>query len=355
MSSNITAVQPAETSLFMREGQKHILVGKDDKGLQKQVVRQVSADATLQATLRNLLPQQASIQKLLSSLVQVLRGGEDVNISPQTRNAVKALLEKLPNAQEIKATATLRKALQNSGVFFEANLLAGAEPNSLAMDFKVLLLRLKALIRKSDGNVATRARKHHKSKEKSPQDTTTPSTGKLRLPSGTVSREQIELPADLKSSSYINKELIKHLDASIARVQLCQVASLQQDNMTQSHWLIELPLRFQERVDIIRLDIRKKSTDKGDQAQEQWHTQVSLNFNRFGPIQISIHMTQKKVSLAFWAEKKETTSLIQQHADNLRSGFRGLGFEVAKMDCHLGKIEVPDPTSFACSLLDQTI
>jgi len=140
----------AETSLPLQKGQQLTL---QVQSLGQQPVLQIlpaSGDGTLAAAMRLLLPRQAPMTPLLSSLSQ-LAAAPQVPVPGLVKELVRAMVRQMPTVATASTPQGLQRALRESGVFLERKLVTPPAPagagSPAAADFKASLLRLLQLLR----------------------------------------------------------------------------------------------------------------------------------------------------------------------------------------------------------------
>lgn len=140
----------AETSLRLEKGQQLTL---QVQSLGQQPVLRVlspTADMTLTAALRLLLPSQGPMTPLLSSLSQ-LATAPQAAVPGLIQQLIRSVVRQMPTVEAAATPRGLKQALGESGVFLERHLLQGpaqsASVATLGADLKANLLRLLQLLR----------------------------------------------------------------------------------------------------------------------------------------------------------------------------------------------------------------
>jgi hypothetical protein len=145
---------------------------------------------------------------------------------------------------------------------------------------------------------------------------------------------QAQMPAAL-----LRSELLQQAEASVARVQLSQLASLPQGRDTGLEWLLDLPVRRGEETDVWSLGIRRDD-QAGGRGQHTggplWTVQLAFDLPGLGPMQARVSLRGEQVSTWFWATREEALPLLQQHLQELRRELEGSGLQVAELHCLRG-------------------
>lgn len=147
---------------------------------------------------------------------------------------------------------------------------------------------------------------------------------------------QAQQPAPL-----LRAELLQQAEASVARLQLSQLASLPQSRDTGLEWLLDLPVRRGEETDVWSLGIRRDEP-QGGRDQERlgplWTVQLAFDLPGLGPIQARVSLRGEQVSTWFWATREVTMPLLQDHLQELRRELEASGLQVAQLHCLHGSM-----------------
>jgi hypothetical protein len=150
---------------------------------------------------------------------------------------------------------------------------------------------------------------------------------------GTASLQALQ-PAPL-----LRAELLQQAEASLARLQLNQLASLPQGRDTGLEWLLDLPVRRGEETDIWSLGIRRDEGEDGRDPEQQgplWTVQLAFDLPGLGPMQARVSLRGEQVSTWFWATREETMPLLQDHLRELRRELEASGLRVGELHCLRG-------------------
>ncbi|KAA0947297.1 flagellar hook-length control protein FliK [Pseudomonas sp. ANT_H14] len=295
---------------------------------------------------------QGSLEGVLKAL-QNLPRSDDTPV--ELRAAVERLLAGLPDLAQVSNPKALAQLLQNSGVFLEAKLLAGQNPQVPPLDMKGSLLRLvaelmPALPASTSLNAILAANTLAQmlpSFVRSPLGTlgqvgAKPSPGGFPLPERLMQR--LEGEGSLEN-------LLRLAAGAISRLQSHQLSSLEQtgttaDGRLQTTWQLEIPMRTLQ--DIVPLQVKfQREEPAPDKEQPErkierdakkmlWRVELAFDMEPLGPLQVQAQLTQGKLSSQLWATRPFTASLIESHLGSLRERLVSSGLNVGDLDCHLG-------------------
>lgn len=338
--------------------------------------------------LRDVLPRQQPLAPLFTALSRLAAGAAPAqDLAQAVTRLARELFTRLPDTASVATAAGLRQALRDSGLFLETKLAQAATPPGapskatpqqaaeLNRDFKANLLRLVSVLRENSANSApgTTAR--------SPADTgtaalatsspplpaTPANTVATRIPPGLppelgaaaapLQRGQPPLPplspARLAQTleTLSPRELLRQGEGALARVQLNQLTSLPQERHSGLEWLIELPVRRDQDVDLWNLRIsrdpeRKQGRDTGE-AAGGWSVMLAFDLPGIGPMQARVNLRGERISAQFFSQMAGVLPLVHEHLPWLTARLRQAGLQIEDLSCHHGQISTaaaPRPT-----------
>lgn len=345
----------------------------------------------IQAALRAALPQQGGLPPLLANIAQLATARDAPPLAPAVLDAARKLLQRLPSDRQAGTAEGLRRAVDGAGTRLEAKLAQAATGRSPATpigdDFKAGLLRLREALnqalRSPPPPTAARAAATAPAPEVRTQGlppatapTTTsahpagpapahnnPSSANVPtnaaatsrgvaplLPPLTANQPQAQarampFPLTLEPNKWLHG-LTQQVESALARVQLNQLATQPADGEQRQVWLLELPLRRDNGVDVLHLRIEREPehTDSpGARSGNGWTVRLAFDLEGLGPVQSRVGLHGGLVSSAFWAERPETAELLQRHLGTLREQLEAAGLDVAGLTAQLGRPQAPDP------------
>ena len=388
-----------KTDLPLVPGQ-HVLV-KVTGDLQKPSLQLVqlsqSPQDMISQTLRQQLPQQQAQPPLLANVnwaaKQVSVQTSTMNTAPPPQVAVpaplpqsasttalpsqisqiaKAVIDSLPTSQQLRDPNQLFKAMHLSGQYLEHSLqnIATGQPHfNPALDVRSQLLRLAHALRQHTNLPPTPERP-----ASTPSQTSTTPGAAAQLiresihnssqpPPGPASRTQTAQPqaasnaslAQMTDPKLMADELLQQIDGVLARMQGQQLQSLQAEQQGRQMWMMELPVKHEDGVDLFDLRLQRdgKENEQGEQEQS-WSMTLAFDLEGIGPIRVQVGLIAEAITSNFWAELPETRRLFHEHIEHLRSRLNQSGLEVNDLSCQCGI--PPEPTEYLESrLLDERV
>jgi hypothetical protein len=299
---------------------------------------QTAADVTARAT-RDALPRQDGLPPLLANLSQLARQGDaQDNALARLARLVAQVVDSLPSATKVSSGAGLRQALLDSGLFLERNLAqaqASGRPPQINTDLKAGLLRLvNTLLSQTTEQAAA-------SRPAAPAPAS-PSTAVPPL-RGTAPQPQAHVPpvAGDSLTKLDSGELLRQVEAGVARIQLHQLASVPTENRPQPLLSLELPVRQGERTDVFDMRIGKEPR-RGPGQPDVWSVSLAFELQNLGPVRARITVIDKQVSVGLWAERAETASLFEREMGNLQTGLHNAGLAIGQLNCGCGVPPEPE-------------
>jgi len=145
----------AETSLALEKGQQLTL---RVRSLGEQPVLKITtpqAESPVNSAIRLLLPKQGPIPPLLATLGRLTRS-YNPSVPSHINELIRSVVKQMPDIQTAATPQGLKKAISESGVFLERQLLRHHNlthrPVFIDLDFKANLLRLVQLVRQWPGS-----------------------------------------------------------------------------------------------------------------------------------------------------------------------------------------------------------
>lgn len=278
--------------------------------------------AVLAHAWRQVLPREGDLQPLLTRLTTLLPQQSPGTAPAQTgglpaviANALQALGTRLPALETLFTAAGLKRALNDSGVFLEANLgqaAARGEPPAVANDFKAGLLMLVHALHTGGATPSPRA----------------------PVPPGTAPGPAAA-PAEALPPAIAT--VLKEADAALARVEQQQLANLSRPADPPPALLIEVPLRDGDRHGVLRLQVEPDGSGaRTADAEAPWSVTLDFDLAPLGALHARIGVRGDAVSAALWAEQDTTADLVTRHLDELGAALRAAGLTPTALSCQTG-------------------
>ncbi|ABI57151.1 flagellar hook-length control protein FliK [Alkalilimnicola ehrlichii MLHE-1] len=329
----------ARAEIPLREGDRLSLqVAELQPRVTLKVLEHRGREPAINNALRQLLPQQGSLAPLLDQLAASRPGRGEAAAGRQlpapVREAVNALLARIPTAEQAGRPEGFRQALQQAGPLLEARLATLLQPTAqspqaqstaaaqvLNQDLKAALLRLASRIRQQAASGGTPPAGQNRTAGSAPEAT---GRGAAPLPG---------LPAEGLLAT-----LLRQTESALARVQLLQVqtAALEQ----RLDFSLDLPLKDGGELDLLRLRVRDDdSTGSGEDEDggRPLELRLGFDFRRTGPLHAIVRLRGETVSIAWWAERDETVAVLDDLLPRLEARLRAQGFELGYMGCQRGR------------------
>jgi flagellar hook-length control protein FliK len=348
----------AETSLPLKKGQQLTL---QVRSLGEQPVLKIATsggESQIYSAIRLLLPKQGPLPPLLATIVQLAQSSNPA-LPPQINELVRSIVKQMPDIQTAATPQGLKKAVSESGVFLERQLLQqqnqSLRPAFINPDFKANLLRLVQLVRQwPGGSGQTRTNAPHATSTASATTGTAVGAGGTvasSLPAGALAaplRGSIPVPqaalrsnpALLNSVAEFPTELLQQTEAALARIQLHQLAALPREGERGLlEWLFELPIRRGEDLDLWSMRIFSEHRQQQQENRQQgrsWSVQLAFELPGLGAMQVQIQLAGDRVSTRFWAEHQDTLPLLRGHMHELRRALSEAGLDVGELECQAG-------------------
>ncbi|NOX76137.1 MAG: flagellar hook-length control protein FliK [Gammaproteobacteria bacterium] len=260
---------------------------------------------------------------------------------------VRSLMEHLPSAEGIRSAQGVRQAMSQSGVFMEAGLAqavsAAQPPSSLPLDFKGdlvgLLVLLLKLVKTPPG-------------VKMPTGTAPPPLAGAPLQPQTNAQPSLNARTGLMQAVF---ELLRQVEGGLARVRLHQLANSGTDDDGKRSQMLEIPVRADDRIDLIQLRIEREKPQQDDNNPSVWSINLALDLPGLGPVQARVSLVEGTIHTTFWSERADTREHITQHLPELQANLRNAGLSVGALSALRGQppVHPASPTSPLPNLLDE--
>lgn len=317
--------------------------------------------------LQNQQSRQGSLDGLLKALQSLSSPGQTSTLPAGLRASVDQLLTDLPEFSALGDAKSVAKALEESGVFFEAKLLNG-QTQALPQDLKGNLLRLIAQLLPALPNAASAT----------PSASNMPGSLAQALPIfvrnllGSIgqssSRQQalsFPLPARLLQNMDQDADLetlLRLAAAAVSRLQTHQLSSLAQsqtgpEGNVLTTWQLEIPMRNQQ--DIVPLQVKlqrdeSRKKDAKEQAETLWRVELAFDLAPLGPLQVQAQLARGSISSQLWAERPDTANLIDRELGYLRERLSAAGLTVGELACRQGTPPQGQRTTLEQRWIDET-
>ncbi|WP_346394765.1 flagellar hook-length control protein FliK [Pseudomonas syringae] len=303
---------------------------------------------------------QGSLDTLINAL-QNLQSGSPTSTSPAISAPLQAsinqLLADLPDVEQMTTPKGVAQALNASGVFLEARLLAGLNPAQQLPDMKANLMRLIAQILPGlPDNMSYGAAAASNTLARTMPNAIRNALGTLGLVAARTQPSIFPLPSRAVSGGEKEDDLeilLKLAAAAVSRLQSHQLGGLEQtrtnaDGTQVTTWQLEVPMRNAH--DIVPLQVKVQREDKPDQEaaedhdgaeikdtrEKLWKVDLAFDLEPLGPLQVHAQLLRGTLSSQLWAERPDSAALIEHELGYLRERLIACGLAVGELACSQG-------------------
>ena len=315
------------------------------------------------AALATLLPAQGSQAPLLAALWSLSRDPAATAALPgSVQAAIKDLFGRLHTATRAMQPEGLRQAVLASGIFHEAALALGQGGAATAAgDLKSALLSLATQLRAQGrpGPGAGTASTDTGSAHRAPAPATSAAPSPARAMPQTVAfptwiigsaREaappragsppspQARLTADLATPGpqALLDGLRTSTDQALARLALHQWSAVENAESGQLRWLLELPLRSGDGVDLVHLLMERERERSAPDQTPVWRVEMALDLPGLGPVHVRIAVSGDQVGTRLWVSDENTVARVRRELPRLREALEGRQLRVRDLGCAPG-------------------
>ncbi|HEY4732708.1 MAG TPA: flagellar hook-length control protein FliK [Gammaproteobacteria bacterium] len=139
-----------------------------------------------------------------------------------------------------------------------------------------------------------------------------------------------------QSPSQIIEELAQQVKGAIARLQIHQVSSLPTEDNPYPALSFELPLQFENHLDLMQVRIYQDRTSKTAEIPERWSASLAMEMESLGAVYATVTISQRQVWTTLWAEHKSTADIVNQHLQELYKGYNRAGLDAGMTHCNHG-------------------
>ncbi|QYO78649.1 flagellar hook-length control protein FliK [Devosia salina] len=271
-----------------------------------------SPQVVLAQMVQQALSRQDSIVGLTTALAAI--AGKVALPEPVAKAAQQVLAMRMPLDTGPLSGASIKAAVQRSGVFQEALLVSG-QGQAAAGDVKSALLGLRQSLGTWLGNQAPIAQL---------SAVAPPIRGQVpRARSGDGAPP--ELPDDPVE---IGKVLIERTEAALSRLRLHQHASLPDPGAARQdgQWSLDLPVMVAGQQHLLQMQIHRDPEKEADRPEDRgWQVRFAINLAERGEVGAQISLRARTTGVLLWAEDAETAQSLGAAADSLREAIAGVG------------------------------
>lgn len=341
----------AQTSLPLQAGQTLQLqvLQNGELPILKILDRLPAGNPTTDA-LRFALPRQGGLPPLLANLTLLSQNqGQNLpGLNTRLTTLSEQIINQLTPASRIASGPGIRQAVLNSGLFLEAKLMAQVQGSNqnLARDFKAGLLKLHESLLSSREQLPMVEIKSSNQFIQPANSPRPPIAG--NMPQAQASAQPTLTPTGQEGNL---DTLLRQVESALARIQLGQLASLPTDQ-NNAVWMLEVPVRFQERTDLVQMKIKRDGSKNANPEQQTWSIDIAFDLENLGAIHANIRYAQERISAIIWAEREQTQKLFSSHLQELRAQLGNAGLDIAALEVKTGTPKTQQVADTPARLID---
>lgn len=294
------------------------VIGGDDKRLLVDKLPTPAQQANSQ--LKTFLPKQLDASRLMALLPALAAHAE----APE---GVARLLAQLPTPAQLMHANSLQNTLKNSGLFFEQQLAAGIIPPH--GDLKRQLLQLQNDLKRRLTPEASSSLNNGGSPH---------AAGKIdAIARASLPNTLLDILAQSLPNSLLHA-LSQELDGVLSRLVSHQLMHAGDEQKLQQHWLMELPVRDHDGIDLVQIQLSKDRRGAGKDTPQHalWKVSLSIALPDYGAIVATLAQQDECVHITFHAEQAHAHRWLSTHCSALRQRLQDCGLSVGHVQAQRG-------------------
>jgi hypothetical protein len=351
---------------------------------QLQVVAASTEALNLATVLHGAQQQQRPFPPLYANLAQLqqLQNKQQLDALPAlVRERIQTFWRSLPDTSQIQKPAGLKQAMSYSGPFLEAallNIAQGQARSYPALDVQTGLLRLASAIRTQLESASLVRNDRTPAGSQTPDSTLSraaaavettltatdmqkatttpnvatdkpstplPASNDVKPPHPQIPQAQARATASITTltTEHLLEQLLQQTEGGLARILTQQLHAAGHDPQ-RPLWLLELPVRHEDGVDMFDLRIQRDAEEHhraAERAHHTWTVMLAFDLQGLGPVRAQVSLVQDQISTFWWADQASTVDLFHQHLELLQHRITAVGLKVNKLHCQQG---IPDTT-----------
>lgn len=264
-------------------------------------------------------------------------------LAADTNAAVRDLVKQLPSVINLKTASQVKNQILNSGLFIESkiknqilssiqhmqiNKISSDKVNVnikplLENDLGVLLHRIANLIRTQPSttkDIPTQANPSTHNKVAAQQPS--------RIPTEQVSLQNITQREEAMQT------FLRQIESSLTHMQQTQLQTLNESQAGRPVWLMELPVKNGQDIDLFELRIEQDESAQADGERKKiWNITLKFDLTGLGKIKAHITIQNDVISAQFYSENPEVLSLFRENFELLRNKLSCNGLNVGSIEC----------------------
>lgn len=264
-------------------------------------------------------------------------------LSAETNAAVRDLFKQIPSTFNLKTAQQVKNHMQNSGLYIESKIknqilssIHHMQINKISSN--TVKVNVKPLLEQDLG-----AQLHRLASLIRNQLVTTKNTSNQSIPTGNIRQPQAPTPntrveqvslQNITQREEAMQTFLRQIESSLTHMQQTQLQNLNESQVSRPLWIMELPIKNGQDIDLFELRISEEETAQADsEAQKIWNITLKFDLTGLGKIKAHIKMQNDHISAQFYSEKAEVLNLFQENFDFLRGRLNYSGLNVGNIEC----------------------
>ncbi len=162
-------------------------------------------------------------------------------------------------------------------------------------------------------------------------------------PQGRANTENL---AELRQQELLDR-LLQDTAKAIARTRFNQLASRHAESDNRQVWLLELPVRKDDGIDLFQLRIQRDQTDdsKRRRPESRWSVDLAFELEGIGPVHARVCLQDGRIATTLWLGDETGLNLFREHVEELHGRLSEAGLLVGELKLLPGRPAEQDPVA----------
>lgn len=283
-------------------------------------------------------------------------------LAPEVNAILKQVFNNLPAPHDLRSAQQVRMHIQNSGLFLESKLknFIAQQEQQLGMknlqsavekpvpqvnhDLRVQLHRLANILR-SYTPTATQTGTGTSSSSTTSAQSATPNSlvqtysppqlqpGKAVTPTNHDASQARQSLSTISHRDEAIQTVLRQVESSLNQVQQNQLQSLNDSTPARPLWLMEIPIRNGQDIDLFELRIEQDEAGNNEDGESRiWRLTLKFDLEGLGQVTSFVTLKDETISALFTADKQATLGLFKSHFELLKSRLNTTGLAVGQLE-----------------------